>query len=125
MKIFIRDEYDGSLQETTLTNYMAAGDAAGAPLAAHTSSGDEYCGIFAEEDRDAEGGSILKLKQWDPEKGPLTAADGAGRNVILMPWEIPAVCDELMICDAAQAAALINLIKRASAMFGWDLRGKW
>lgn len=124
MSIFIRDEYDDSLQESTLTNYMAISDADGLPLAAHTSNGDEYCGIFAEEGFNEDGCSALKLRQWNPEKGPLTVTDGAGRDVILTPWEIPVVCDELMLCDAAQAAALIDLIKRASAMFGWDLRGK-
>ena len=121
MTIFIRDEDDGSLRESTLTDYMAISAADGARLAAHTSDGDEYCGIFAEEGHDYEARSILMLKQWDPEKGPLTVTDGVGRDVILLPWEMPDVCGQITVCDAAQAAALIALIKRASAMFGWDL----
>lgn len=124
MTLFYRDADDGTLSETTLTKCMAACDVDGTPLVAHSASGDEFRGIFLEEGMSDEG-SVILLTQWNPAKGPIAVADDAGRDVLVDACALSgfpqSVCDTLMLCDAAQAAALVKAVTRFSALLGWDL----
>lgn len=126
MKIYIYRPDEDSTEETTLDEWMSTTDEDGVPLAAHSANGDALCGIFAQEAVYADYESTLLLVQWDPEKGPILTTDAAGREVIVSPPHLfdgagSGVCDTLMVCDAAQAAALIGVITRFAAMVGWDL----
>lgn len=126
MKIFVYRDDEDSTEETTLDEWMAMSDDDGVPLAAHSANGDAFCGIFAQEAVFADFKSTLLLVQWDPAKGPLLTTDDAGRDVIVPPPHLfdragSGVCDTLMVCDAAQAVALIGVITRFAALVGWDL----
>lgn len=124
MTLFYRDEDNGTLSETTLTECLSTRDVDGTFFAAHSANGDEFCGIFLEEGVSDEG-SIIFLTQWNPAKGPITVADDAGRDVLVDACALSgfpqSVCDSLMLCDAAQAAALVKAVTRFSALLGWDL----
>lgn len=124
MTLYYRDADDGTLSETTLTECMAACDVDGTFFVAHSANGDEFRGIFLEEGLSDEG-SVIVLTQWNPAKGPIAVTDDAGRDVLVDACALSgfpqSVCDTVMLCDAAQAAALLKAVTRFSALMGWNL----
>lgn len=124
--LYVSDCDDNSVYEVSLTEYMSIQDPNGVPLAAHTACGDDFRGIFVSEiDTGFFSEPAIALTQWDPARGDLTVTDDAGRAWLVPPGacgdRIGDVCDRLLICDAAQAVALIQTISRATELVGWEV----
>lgn len=120
------DNGEGKLVKKSLAAYMSVIDKdTGAPIVANPSCGADYHAIFTEKAVNECGDTVILIRQWNPEKGDLTVADRAGRAVLASSIssddEPQDVCDRLMIHDVVQAAEMIKLITRMSAMLGWNL----